>query len=402
MSSRQCIFPLTGVVQHYSWGGHQFIPAITGQSNEKGQPFAEYWMGAHPNHPSLIYRGEQPLPLDRFIAEDPERTLGADTVRTFGGLPFLFKVLDVRQMLSIQVHPGKDAARQAYAAENAAGIPLTAPHRNYKDENHKPELMVALSEFWLLHGFKPAQTLKEVLRSVPHLAFLIPIFEQGGYEALYRTVMDLPQEEVNRLLQPIADRILPLYRNGELPKSSEDFWVARAVETFCKNGNLDRGIFSIYFFNLVHLKEGEGIFQAEGLPHAYLEGQNMELMANSDNVLRAGLTDKHIDVPELMKHTQFTETIPQILGAEATGGETRFAGSATEFELYRYELTGEQPALAAHSAEILFVLKGAAGVACGEEKLDLKAGQAAFVRAGASYQLSAAEPATVFRAAVPR
>ncbi|HEX2534911.1 MAG TPA: mannose-6-phosphate isomerase, class I [Chitinophagaceae bacterium] len=400
MATGQCIFPLKGVVQHYSWGGDSFIPRLTGTTGATGQPFAEYWMGAHPNFPSELETPEGVKPLTAFIDAAPQAVLGPAVAETFSGLPFLFKVLDVRQMLSIQVHPSKDSAREGFAAEEKAGIPVKAPHRNYKDENHKPELMVALSEFWLLHGFKPAAHLKEALAAVPGFEFLIPQFEQGGYEGLYRYVMDLPQEEVNRILQPVADRILPLYRNGELMKKSEDFWAARAVETFCTKGDLDRGIFSIYFFNLLCLHEGEGIFQPEGLPHAYLEGRNMELMANSDNVLRAGLTDKHIDVPELMKHTRFAPTEPVIL-KPAEGPVTRYAGTATEFELYKYTLDGESQPVTARSAEILFLLEGKATLQSGGWTLELLPGGAAFITAGSTYTIAPGGPAVLFRAAVP-
>jgi len=150
--------------------------------------------------------------------------------------------------------------------------------------------MLALSEFWLLHGFKPAEELERTLQAIPELAFLTPVFTKGGYQELYKTVMELPQAEVNRILQPLLDRIIPAYREGKLSQNDEHFWAARAADTYNEPGRIDRGIFSIYLFNLLNLHPGEAIFQAAGLPHAYLEGQNVEIMANSDNVLRGGLT----------------------------------------------------------------------------------------------------------------
>ena len=147
------IFRIKGAVQHYSWGGYDFIPNLLGIKNDVQKPFAEYWLGAHPNHSSKMEStGEF---LHDFIKSHPN-VLGESVRQKFGSLPFLFKILDVRQMLSIQVHPAKEVAAQEYARENASGIPLTAAHRNYKDQNHKPELMVALDDFWLLHGYNRA------------------------------------------------------------------------------------------------------------------------------------------------------------------------------------------------------------------------------------------------------
>jgi mannose-6-phosphate isomerase len=159
---------------------------------------------------------------------------------------------------------------------------------------------------------------------------------------------------VNSLLQPLAERILPLYHAGKLSKNDPDFWAARAMVTY--PDYFDRGIFSIYFFNLVHLKPGEAIFQGAGLPHAYLEGQNVELMSNSDNVLRGGLTPKHVDVPELMKHTQFKAVIPDIIPAN-NGGEQRMAFPVRDFGLTlaavndSYSFTTDGP-------EIIMILEG--------------------------------------------
>jgi mannose-6-phosphate isomerase len=403
MSTLQSIYKLKGKVQHYSWGGTQFIPQLLGTENIDRKPFAEYWLGAHPNHSSTLEISGQETSLNQFIQQNKLKALGAEIVERFGALPYLLKVLDVRQMLSIQVHPSKPAAEVGYAAEDAIGIPVTAPNRNYKDENHKPELMVALSDFWLLHGFKPADRLQEVLSAVPDFDFLLQEFEQGGYQALYEKVMLMDQEEVNQILALEVSRVLPLYKNGELLKSQEEFWVARAAETFCKDGQYDRGIFSIYLFNLVHLKTGEGIYQPAQMPHAYLEGQNVEIMANSDNVLRAGLTDKHIDVPELMKHVRFEETIPTILGAHAhEEEEIQFTTPAPEFELYQYLLQNNEQALQAYSAEILLVMDGKANIKGEGVQLSLSKGEAAFICAGTSYHLGSDGPAEVFRAAVPQ
>jgi len=394
----QSVFKIKGVVQHYSWGGYEYIPQLLGIDNKEHKPFAEYWLGAHPNHPSIAENGHQEL--SEFIQTNPSAILGEGVAQKFSSLPFLFKILDVRQMLSIQVHPSKASAVVEYANENAKGIPLTAAHRNYKDENHKPELMVALSDFWLLHGFKKAEELRRKLQAIPEFQFLLEVFDNGGYKGLYEAVMTLEQQKVNAILKPIVEKIVPLYNNNELRKDSEDFWAARAALSFCKNENYDRGIFSIYFFNLVHLKKGEGIFQPQGLPHAYLEGQNVEVMANSDNVLRAGLTDKHIDVAELMKHVAFEATIPNVLHP-ASGSHNIFLSPAEEFELHQYQIENGKEGIKTNSAEIWFLLSGSAMVDYGGRHVPLQKGEGLFVAAGTNASVQSSASANLFRVLVP-
>jgi len=391
------IFKIKGVVQHYSWGGYDFIPNLLGMSNEQQKPFAEYWLGAHPNHPSLL---ENKRSLPGFIQENPFDILGESVAKSFSTLPFLFKILDVRQMLSIQVHPGKQSAITEFEKENQRGIPVTAPHRNYKDENHKPELMVALSDFWLLHGFKQEDALREILASIPTFDFLLRIFNRTGYQGLYEEVMTMSQERVNEILGPIVERIVPLYKNNEFRKDEEDFWVGSAVVDFCKDNNYDRGIFSIYFFNLLHLKRGEGIFQPQGMPHAYLEGQNVEVMANSDNVLRAGLTDKHVDVPELMKHVDFKATAPNILSAIATSQKI-FSAPVKEFELHQYHLDETEKRFETRTAEIWFWTSGSTHINDEVGELDINRGEALFISAETNLSLKSSVATEVFRVLVP-
>jgi len=310
------IYRLKGTVKHYDWGGSTFIPSLLQSENDNKLPFAEYWMGVHAQDNCTIELPDQHrVLLKEFLKEHPE-FLGKGVQQRFGHLPYLFKVLDVHKMLSIQVHPSKAAAEKEFARENAEGIPIDSIRRNYKDDNHKPELMVALGDFWLLHGFKPQEELVYTLLNVVELRELLPVFNQSGYEGLYKHVMEMPQEEVNRILQPLIDNLATIYKDQPPDKYDEDYWVAKAAYSFPHHGKIDRGIFSIYFFNLVHLKKGEGIFQDAGVPHAYLEGQNVEIMASSDNVLRGGLTNKHVDVKELLKHVQCEPTHVRIISGE--------------------------------------------------------------------------------------
>ena len=278
------LFSLKGKIQNYAWGGTQYIPNLLNKqaSNEK---CAEYWLGAHINAPSTIQTLKGEEQLNRYISSNPTEILGSKVYNKFKALPFLFKVLDVFEMLSIQVHPTKIEAEKGFKHENELGIPLSAAHRNYKDDNHKPEIMVALSEFWLLHGFLPKAALKKRISSIPEFSSFISVFNEDDYYSLYKYVMEQSVEETNTLLQPLVDRIVPLFLKGELEKSSPDYWAAKSVVALGETSNFDKGIYSIYFFNIVKAEKGEAVFQDAGIPHAYLEGQNMELMANSDNVL---------------------------------------------------------------------------------------------------------------------
>jgi len=310
----------------------------------------------------------------------------------------------VNDMLPIQVHPTKAEAEKGFAKENELGIPITASHRNYKDNNHKPEIMVALSEFWLLHGFLPEAKLKESLADTPELSHLISIFESGGYKRLYQTVMEESDDTTEKVLRPLIERVLPKYEAGDLDKSTANYWAAKAYKTFCQDGKLDKGIYSIYFFNIVKVNPGEAVFQDAGIPHAYMEGQNMELMANSDNVLRGGLTPKHVDVPELLKHVAFEETHPNIMQGElqADGFERIYKSPAPDFELSKIELkSGDVYEHTSTTSEIIIVLDGEVTMKESSNELDRVRGEAVFIVANAEYKIKATAPAILYKATAP-
>jgi mannose-6-phosphate isomerase len=396
---------LTGTVKHYDWGGTSFIPDLLALPNAGGRPFAEYWMGVHPQADCRVELNTNETRLLRdIINEGGAAVLGDYVFRRFGTMPFLLKALDVKNMLSIQVHPSKAEAEKEFARENEAGIPLDSPQRNYKDNNHKPELMAAMGEFWLLHGFKPADEMKQVLREVPELQPLLPVFEQSGYKGLYSHVMEMPQERVNDQLQPLLDRIIPLYKAGRLDKATAGYWAAKGALTFSQPGKTDRGIFSVYLFNLVRLQRGEAIFQDAGVPHAYLEGQNVEIMASSDNVLRGGLTTKHIDVKELLKHVKCEATHPDILKGIESGDEKIYKTPAPDFELSVFDLQeNEEVSFLPHTTEVLLLIEGNAVVGSGkQDSVILKKGSpSAVVFPGKEIRLVSGAPSLVFRATVP-
>jgi mannose-6-phosphate isomerase len=316
----------------------------------------------------------------------------------------LLKVLDVKDMLSIQVHPSKENAQSAFEAENDSGIDLAAPERNFKDDNHKPELMLALSEFWLLHGFKNPKVLQGILREIPELHFLVPVFGGDNYKKLYKHVMEMPQNQVDRHLKTLVERVIPHYQNGKLNKDKEDFWVARAAMTYSQSGHIDRGIFSVYFFNLLHLQPGQAVFQDAGLPHAYLEGQNVEIMSNSDNVLRGGLTPKHVNVQELLKHVKFEATVPNIISGKSAGGDRQiFSTPAPDFELSRLQIAkGQSQQMISHSAEIFLVFTGSAEITeDGRKGFKRNKGEAWVSFDGAKFGITALEDSVVYQASIP-
>jgi mannose-6-phosphate isomerase len=400
MQLNERIFKLTGVIQHYAWGGHVFIPQLLNNNEPTDKPSAEYWMGAHPSAPSKLLIGQDWVSLNQLIAENPATTITTSVMGRFGELPYLFKVLDVKDMLSIQVHPTKESAEIGFAEENKAGIPINAPHRNYKDQNHKPEVMVALSEFWLLHGFKSKEALEEVLMNTQELTVLFPLFRQTGIKGLYQFVMEMEQDDVNNMLAPLVKRAIRLKKEGSIDKTNPGWWAAKLYEENGITENIDRGIFSIYFFNIVYVDKGGAVFQKAGVPHAYLEGQNIELMANSDNVLRGGLTLKHVDVPELMKHTLFESVVPDVMkGNPGAGGEVVYPCPVPDFGLSKIDLNiGESYQGKSFSLEIIIVTEGAVIV---NQHLVLKKGEAAAILADTSFDLNATGNSTIFKAFVP-
>jgi mannose-6-phosphate isomerase len=413
------VLTLRGVVQHYDWGGHHFIPELLGRENPARKPFAELWIGAHAKAPSIAEVGGAQEPLDELIAEAPDAILGQAANAHFAGrLPYLFKIIDAHKMLSIQAHPTLAQARLGFARENAEGISLEASCRNYKDDNHKPEIGVALTEFWMLHGFRPLEQIAESFSATPELGAVMPDFPQrlvqaghhdhearrGLLRELYSTVMTMPQEQVDLLLNGLLARLLTKL---SADKNSADYWALRAAENFpLPGGHRDRGIFSVYLLNLVHLLPGQATFQPAGVLHAYLQGVNVELMANSDNVLRGGLTTKHVDVPELLSILTFEGGTPNVFGGELVSSQERvYRTPAEEFELSRIALAphsryaGDAP----YGPKALLVLHGSCTVTSAGKILSLWRGSIAFVPCGTQFVMeTGADDLVIFQAGLPR
>lgn len=389
------IYPFTGVIQDYAWGGKTFLTRFLHQSNAEHRPQAEYWMGAHPKGAATLSDGGN---LEELIQGDPTGTLGKVVAERFQGrLPFLFKVLDVKDMLSIQVHPSKKEAEEGFALEEKNGPERSAPDRNYRDDNHKPELGVALTDFYLLHGFQSEAVIRGILESVPGWESLITTFDTKGVKGLYQEVMDADQERVDALLAPL---VASLDTEEAYNREQPEFWAARAVNQYTKDGHHDRGMFSIYWFNIVHLKPGEGIFQDAGIPHAYLEGVCLELMANSDNVLRGGLTPKHIDVPELLDKTITEPVAPKKLLPEPAGGGWHYYPTPVpDFALSLTQLheSGKVEIDTSGGPAMLLLLTGSVQGVDEEINLD-EHNRTVFIPAGSKLTLQALQETTLYRA----
>jgi mannose-6-phosphate isomerase len=411
------LLPLEGVVQHYDWGGFDTIPSLLQQPNPDRKPCAELWLGDHPSAPARALYQQTQFSLDQLIQAAPELILGPQTVAAFGRrLPYLFKVLDARQMLSIQAHPNLAQAREGYARENQAGIPLSSPQRNYKDDNHKPEVHVALTEFWMLHGFRPIDQILSVFDGVPELRGLMsdlrnqPSGASGGKptgsaltQELYQKIMTMPEPQANQVLQPLLQRLI---QQSPADKSTPEFWLHRAATQYARPDNkLDRGLFSFYLLNLVHLKPGQATYQPAGMLHAYLEGVNVELMANSDNVLRGGLTSKHVDVRELLRILSFDGAAPSVMNGEPCDSlETVYRTPAAEFELSCLNLKPGQTCRTGpnRGPHILLALQGDTRIQGHHTEFRFHRGNAMLAPHVTGYTIGPSETTTlIFRASMP-
>jgi mannose-6-phosphate isomerase len=383
------------VARAYAWGSTTAIPRLLG--HEPGdQPVAELWFGAHADSPSATSAG----PLDEAIAADPVQALGPEVAARFDGqLPFLLKILAADHPLSIQVHPTLAQAQAGYADEQRRGIAPDAPDRNYRDRNHKPELLCALTDFDALCGFRPVAQTLELLDAlgVPELA---PVDAALRGTSPLRTAFALllawPQDDRDALISSVIAGCRRLVDSG---------WSLTAAATLRAAADFpgDIGAVIALLLNAVRLRPGEAIYLAAGNIHAYLRGMGVEIMANSDNVLRCGLTPKHVDVAEVLRIADFTAiTDPQAISIRSASGDSLFVTPAPDFALSVLELAGSGGSVEAIDAgpQILLCTSGAVRVG----GLSLGAGQAVFVRAGcpAVVEGIGGENATVYRAAVGR
>lgn len=393
------LIPLEPRVQHYAWGDSRFIPSLLGRENRDAVPYAELWMGAHPDLPSKVGAGT----LRELIDEDPEAILGPEVTREFRGeLPYLIKVLSAALPLSLQAHPSEDQARVGYLRENRAGIPVGAPNRSYRDPRGKPELLAALTDFYAFVGFRPLEEIAATLEEVPELHRLAAGFEpeEAALRDLYQRVMALPPAEVDEILEPILVRL----RRRSFDRDRREFWLVRCDEVFAHGREHDRGLLCALFLNLVHLKPGDAVFLGPGVLHSYLEGSGVEIMASSNNVLRGGLTEKHVDIEELSNIVSFAGGTPPVLRpVPVREGERIYPSSMKEFELGVIEVAPGRAYQSeeAYGAEVLVVLEadGDLEVSSTDGPKKLHRGQSLLVTHGTTYRIAGL--GTIYRAAVP-
>lgn len=393
------VLVLQNTVRPYAWGSRTHIPRFLGLT-PTDDPAAELWMGAHPADPSRIGDGESLLAA---IEGDPAAMVGEHVHRRFGArLPFLMKVLAAAEPLSLQVHPSSERARLGFAEEEQAGVPIDAAHRNYCDESHKPELIFALTRFEGMAGFRDVESTARLLRLLEH-PWADDVADRLGegpaYQALHRVVTGLlkdPHDDLSTLLKELAvaatEAEARLHREDSYTRSKAhqpDLLLREATRVFAQLVDLvdrypsDPGILVTLLLNHVVLAPGESMFVGAGVIHAYTSGLGVEIMASSDNVLRAGLTPKHVDVDELLHITDFTP-IPAPYWNRVDLGHadyTRIEPPVDEFALHVartpiHELPDSGP-------RIVLVLDGEVEVVTQQARYELTRGQSAFVSHGA-------------------
>lgn len=394
---------LKNTIQPYAWGSHTAIAELLGMRPEPDSPQAELWMGAHPKAPSLVAVDAEWVSLEEHIERYPQEMLGRRTADMFHNkLPFLFKVLAAAQPLSLQAHPSITQARQGFERENAQGIPLDAPQRNYRDANHKPECICALTPFWALHGFRK---IPEILALGSRLG--LAVFEDllkvlrnrpdaKGLRSFFQALMTLSPAKRALLTEQAAKIALTFASNDPVYR-----WMGELGKAYPG----DIGVFGPILLNLILLQPGQALYLPAAELHAYLEGTGIELMANSDNVLRGGLTPKHVDIAELLRVLNFEERTAHVLTPRSTaGGEHVYECPAREFVLSTITVVSKTTYFSptVRGIEILLCTAGSGKITdqgTGEE-VALPKGRAVLVPAAVRGYVLEGE-AVVFKAAVP-
>jgi mannose-6-phosphate isomerase len=378
-------------VRPYAWGSRTVIAGLLGRPTPSPHPEAEMWLGAHPGDPSQLVAadGSRTSLLDA-VRTDPDALLGPDRAAKWSGnLPFLLKVLAADEPLSLQAHPSAAQAAEGFARENAAGVPVDAPSRNYRDGSHKPELICALTEFHALVGFRPVAGTLALLRALdvpelaPHLALLEEQPDADGLRALFTTWITLPPSVLDRAVPALQEACVRLARAGGQFRGE-----ARMALELSERYPGDAGVLAALLLNLVVLQPGEALYLPAGNLHAYLSGAGVELMANSDNVLRGGLTSKHVDVPELLRVLDFRAGQPPVLHGTEADGWIRYDTDVAEFLLRRLDAGGldtdgpdVQVAVPDSGPRILLCTGGSARVHAGSAEHLLTRGQALWLGA---------------------
>ncbi|MCW0216379.1 MAG: mannose-6-phosphate isomerase, class I [Pseudonocardia sp.] len=378
---------LDNPVRPYAWGSRTVIADLRGEPVPSPHPQAEMWLGAHPADSSrLVHADGARTSLLEALTADPGHLLGEDRRgRWHDTLPFLLKVLAADEPLSLQAHPSLEQAAYGFERENAAGLAIDAPDRNYRDANHKPELLCALTEFHALVGFRePVETIA-LLRAldVPQLAAHVELLAgqpgPDGLRALFTTWITLPQSILDGLVPAVQDAAVRLASSGEGDFQRE----ARTTLDLSERYPGDAGVLAALLLNRTTLQPGEALYLPAGNLHAYLAGAGIEIMANSDNVLRGGLTPKHVDVPELLRVLDFTAAPPPVIDGHPENGWCSYDTPAAEFRLRRWAATAQaaKVTVPAGGPRILLCTDGSVSVRGGGQAVELGRGQSLFLGA---------------------
>jgi len=396
---------LKGKIQNYAWGtknNDAFIPQFLDIPTERDKPYAELWMGIHPNAPSEILVDGKNTAFDELIKRFPDEILGNKVSKNFESLPFLFKVLSAGQALSIQAHPNKKQAIELHAKDP----------EHYPDDNHKPEIAIALSNLTALAGFKTFDQLTQILQSYPEIAFFIGediVSEMNQSQdqskeqqkpllkKMYSSLMKKSLTDNDELLKAIENLDTRLKLKNELTATEEKFFELRKIYP-----GADSGLFSLFLLNMIHLKQGQGIFLKAGLPHAYLKGNIVECMANSDNVVRAGLTPKFQDIDTLVEILTYETTLVEILQGEYKKGELVYNTPVSEFQISRIDMNENSVDQKTAGLQILLITEGRVTISWSDGNEEYIKGQSVLVPANLNtYKIECRDFATIFKVIIP-
>lgn len=387
-------YKLINTIQHYEWGSKNeeaFIPQFLGVNPERDKPYAELWIGAHPKAPSKIQMGNSETTLNDFIEKFPIEILGKRVAEKYNSkLPFLLKVLSARKALSIQTHPNKSQAEELHKKD-----PI-----NYPDDNHKPEIAIAINSLNALVGFKPIEDILQIFEEYKSLSDLIGKnivdqlkVDEGNIKKLYSILLEKNEDEIKPVILSIKDKI-------ENKKQKLDF-ENQFLNEFNEYG-FDVGLFSILLFNYVTLKSDEGIFTDAGVPHAYLKGNIIECMANSDNVVRAGLTPKFKDIKTLIGIMNYSTEKPKIIGSEKMN-QINYLTPAEEFSLSISKICNEFKTISTNNSVIvLLVTEGEITITVNNENYSYTKGECVLIPAQIDcFRLEAKKPSKIVTVDIP-
>ncbi|MFC0179796.1 mannose-6-phosphate isomerase, class I [Thorsellia kenyensis] len=398
------MYKLHNTIQNYAWGSETALTELFGIDNNEHLPMAEVWMGAHPKSSSRIIKKDNlfaPIfsmssgivsedimsleTLKSYIEKDLVGNLGQKAADKFKELPYLFKVLCAKTPLSIQVHPNKKSAELGFEKENKQGIPLDSPVRDYKDANHKPELIYALTDFIAMNAFRTLEDISQLILPFKDTHALFSNFitqpDEKSLSELFEGLLKLTGDDKFFLLKQLRHHVnLNISALDIFNKNHQLTW--QTISTILDIYPEDMGAFSPLLLNVIHLKAGEAMFLYANTPHAYLSGTGLEIMANSDNVLRAGLTSKNINISELMSNLEFIPTALDSLPMKPNkvGIISHFPIPVDDFRFSIYHSKiDSKSSINLEGASIFFCVKGKARIQANDDEITLLPGQSCFV-----------------------